>query len=193
SPGLDHRRQARAVRPHRGQRHRRDRNEGEPVTQQPIRRALISVYDKTGLERLGDGLDEAGAENVCNGSSGVRLRGEGVPVLPVEDVTIFPEILGGRVKTLHPHIHGGLLPDRTDPDHVATIEELGITPFDLVVVNLYPFSDTAASGAPEPGCVEQIDIGGPAMVRASAKNHSNVAVVVDPNHYDDTLSAVREG
>ena len=163
------------------------------MTQQPIRRALISVYDKTGLESLGAGLAEAGVEIVSTGSTAVRLREAGVPVVPVEDVTNFPEILGGRVKTLHPHIHGGLLADRTDPDHVATIEELGITPFDLVVVNLYPFSDTVASGAPEPGCVEQIDIGGPAMVRASAKNHSNVAVVVDPNHYDDTLSAVREG
>ena len=163
------------------------------MTQQAIRRALISVYDKTGLEGLGTGLAEAGVEIVSTGSTAARLREVGVPVIPVEDVTGFPEIMEGRVKTLHPHIHGGLLADQTNPDHVATIEGLGIAPFDLVVVNLYPFSDTVASGASEAECVEKIDIGGPAMVRASAKNHSSVAVVVDPDRYDDALSAVRGG
>ncbi|GHC77047.1 bifunctional purine biosynthesis protein PurH [Nocardiopsis terrae] len=163
------------------------------MTQQAIRRALISVYDKTGLEALGVGLAEAGVEIVSTGSTAARLTAAGVPVTPVEDVTGFPEIMEGRVKTLHPAVHAGLLADQGNPDHVAKIDELGIAPFDLVVVNLYPFSDTVASGASEADCIEKIDIGGPAMVRASAKNHGSVAIVVDPAGYDSTLEAVRDG
>ncbi|MFL1432134.1 MULTISPECIES: bifunctional phosphoribosylaminoimidazolecarboxamide formyltransferase/IMP cyclohydrolase [unclassified Nocardiopsis] len=163
------------------------------MTQQAIRRALISVYDKTGLEALGAGLAAAGVEIVSTGSTAARLRDAGVPVTGVEDVTGFPEIMGGRVKTLHPSVHAGLLADQNNPDHVSQIEDLGIAPFDLVVVNLYPFRETVASGASEAECVEQIDIGGPAMVRASAKNHSSVAVVVDPATYGSVLEAVREG
>ncbi|MFD3688090.1 bifunctional phosphoribosylaminoimidazolecarboxamide formyltransferase/IMP cyclohydrolase [Nocardiopsis sp. NPDC058631] len=163
------------------------------MTQQAIRRALISVYDKTGLEELGIGLAEAGVEIVSTGSTAARLRDAGIPVTPVEDVTGFPEIMEGRVKTLHPSVHAGLLADQNNPEHVATIEELGIAPFDLVVVNLYPFQETVASGASESECIEKIDIGGPAMVRASAKNHASVAVVVDPAAYGATLEAVRDG
>lgn len=163
------------------------------MTQQAIRRALISVYDKTGLEELGLGLAAAGVEIVSTGSTAARLTEAGVPVTPVEDVTGFPEIMEGRVKTLHPSVHGGLLADQNNPDHVAKIRELGIAPFDLVVVNLYPFSDTVASGASEADCIEKIDIGGPAMVRASAKNHGSVAIVVDPASYGATLEAVRAG
>ena len=163
------------------------------MTQQAIRRALISVYDKTGLTDLGAGLAEAGVEIVSTGSTAATLTAAGVPVTPVEDVTGFPEIMEGRVKTLHPSVHAGLLADRNNPDHVAKIDELGIAPFDLVVVNLYPFSDTVASGASEADCIEKIDIGGPAMVRASAKNHGSVAIVVDPAAYDSVLEAVRAG
>ncbi|WP_017613691.1 bifunctional phosphoribosylaminoimidazolecarboxamide formyltransferase/IMP cyclohydrolase [Nocardiopsis salina] len=163
------------------------------MNQRAIRRALISVYDKTGLEGLGAGLARAGVEIVSTGSTAARLREAGIEVTPVEEVTGFPEIMGGRVKTLHPHIHGGLLADQNDPGHVETIEGLGIAPFDLVVVNLYPFGDTVASGASEADCVEKIDIGGPAMVRASAKNHGSVAVVVDPGAYEETLQAVSGG
>jgi phosphoribosylaminoimidazolecarboxamide formyltransferase/IMP cyclohydrolase len=163
------------------------------VTQQAIRRALISVYDKTGLEELGIGLAEAGVEIVSTGSTAARLRAADIPVTPVEDVTGFPEIMEGRVKTLHPSVHAGLLADQNNPEHVARIKELGIAPFDLVVVNLYPFQDTVASGASEADCIEKIDIGGPAMVRASAKNHGSVAIVVDPGGYDAALEAVRDG
>ena len=163
------------------------------MTQQAIRRALISVYDKTGLTELGAGLAEAGVEIVSTGSTATRLTEAGVAVTPVEDVTGFPEIMEGRVKTLHPAVHAGLLADQGNPDHVAKIDELGIAPFDLVVVNLYPFSDTVASGASEADCIEKIDIGGPAMVRASAKNHGSVAIVVDPTSYDTVLTAVRGG
>lgn len=163
------------------------------MTQRAIRRALISVYDKTGLEGLSAGLAQAGVEIVSTGSTAARLRKAGIEVIPVEEVTGFPEIMGGRVKTLHPHIHGGLLADQDDLGHMETIDGLGIAPFDLVVVNLYPFGDTVASGASDADCVEKIDIGGPAMVRASAKNHGSVAVVVDPGSYDETLRAVSAG
>ncbi|MFJ9554866.1 bifunctional phosphoribosylaminoimidazolecarboxamide formyltransferase/IMP cyclohydrolase [Nocardiopsis sp. NPDC101807] len=163
------------------------------MSQQAIRRALISVYDKTGLEELGFGLTEAGVEIVSTGSTAARLRDADIPVTSVEDVTGFPEIMEGRVKTLHPSVHAGLLADQNNPEHVARIRELGIAPFDLVVVNLYPFRDTVASGASDAECIEKIDIGGPAMVRASAKNHASVAVVVDPAAYDSVLEAVRDG
>ncbi|HET8581900.1 MAG TPA: bifunctional phosphoribosylaminoimidazolecarboxamide formyltransferase/IMP cyclohydrolase, partial [Jatrophihabitans sp.] len=158
-----------------------------------IRRALISVYDKTGLDELARGLHEAGVEIVSTGSTAATIRAAGVPVTAVEDVTGFPEILGGRVKTLHPHIHGGLLADQSDPSHVETIERHGIAAFQLLVSNLYPFAATVASGAAQPEVIEQIDIGGPAMVRAGAKNHGSVAVVTNPSRYPEVLAAVREG
>jgi phosphoribosylaminoimidazolecarboxamide formyltransferase/IMP cyclohydrolase len=158
-----------------------------------IRRALISVYDKSGLTELARGLSEAGVEIVSTGSTAARIRELGIPVTAVEDVTGFPEILGGRVKTLHPNVHAALLADQNDPEHVATIERLHIAPFQLLVSNLYPFVETVRSGAAPPEIVEQIDVGGPAMVRASAKNHDSVAVVVDPRFYPDVLQAVRDG
>jgi phosphoribosylaminoimidazolecarboxamide formyltransferase/IMP cyclohydrolase len=163
------------------------------MSQITIRRALISVYDKTGIEALARGLHEAGIEIVSTGSTAALIRDLGIPVTPVDEVTGFPEILGGRVKTLHPHVHAGLLADQSDPAHVATIDELGIVPFQLLIANLYPFVQTVAGGATPPEIVEQIDIGGPAMVRASAKNHGSVAVVVDPGRYTDVLDAVRSG
>jgi len=158
-----------------------------------VKRALVSVYDKTGLEELGRGLAEAGVEIVSTGSTAARLRAAGVAVTPVDELTGFPECLDGRVKTLHPKVHAGILADLRLPDHVRQLEELGIEPFDLVVVNLYPFADTVASGASSDECVEQIDIGGPTMVRAAAKNHASVAVVVDPSSYPAVLDAVRAG
>jgi phosphoribosylaminoimidazolecarboxamide formyltransferase / IMP cyclohydrolase len=163
------------------------------MTTVPVKRALVSVYDKTGLEDLGRGLAAAGVEIVSTGSTAARLRDAGVAVTPVDELTGFPECLDGRVKTLHPKVHAGVLADRRLPDHVAQLAELGIEPFDLVVVNLYPFADTVASGAQPDECVEQIDIGGPTMVRAAAKNHPSVAVVVDPAAYGDVLAAVAAG
>jgi phosphoribosylaminoimidazolecarboxamide formyltransferase / IMP cyclohydrolase len=159
----------------------------------PIRRALISVYDKTGLAELARGLHDAGVDIVSTGSTAKTIAGLGVPVTPVEEVTGFPEVLDGRVKTLHPHVHAGLLADQRKPEHVSALAELGIAPFELVVVNLYPFTETVDSGASIDECVEQIDIGGPSMVRAAAKNHPSVAVVVDPLGYDGVLAAVRAG
>ena len=159
----------------------------------PIRRALISVYDKSGLIPLAQGLHEAGVELVSTGSTAKTIADSGIPVTPVEAVTGFPEVLDGRVKTLHPHVHAGLLADTRNPAHVEALEELRIAPFDLVVANLYPFSETVDSGAGVDECVEQIDIGGPSMVRASAKNHASVAVVVRPLGYDGVLAAVRAG
>jgi phosphoribosylaminoimidazolecarboxamide formyltransferase/IMP cyclohydrolase len=159
----------------------------------PIRRALVSVYDKTGLEELARGLHEAGVSIVSTGSTASRIAAAGVPVTPVEELTGFPECLDGRVKTLHPRVHAGILADTTNPDHVRQLGELGVEGFDLVVVNLYPFADTVASGASPQECVEQIDIGGPTMVRASAKNHASVAVVTNPGGYAAALAAVRAG
>jgi phosphoribosylaminoimidazolecarboxamide formyltransferase / IMP cyclohydrolase len=163
------------------------------VTQIPVRRALVSVYDKTGLDELARGLHKAGVEIVSTGSTAALIRDLGIPVTPVDEVTGFPEILGGRVKTLHPHVHAGLLADQNDPLHVSTIHELGIAPFQLLIANLYPFRETVAGGASVPEVVEQIDIGGPAMVRASAKNHGSMAVVVDPARYGEVLEAVASG
>jgi phosphoribosylaminoimidazolecarboxamide formyltransferase/IMP cyclohydrolase len=159
----------------------------------PIRRALLGVYDKTGIEELAAGLAAAGVELVSTGATARRIADAGIPVVPVEQVTGFPECLDGRVKTLHPGVHAGILADRRRPEHVAQLDELGIAPFDLVVVNLYPFTETVASGASPDECVEQIDIGGPAMVRAAAKNHPSVAVVVDPARYGDVLTAAAAG
>jgi phosphoribosylaminoimidazolecarboxamide formyltransferase/IMP cyclohydrolase len=159
----------------------------------PIRRALLGVYDKAGIEELAAGLAAAGVELVSTGATARRIAEAGIPVIPVEQVTGFPECLDGRVKTLHPGVHAGILADRRRPEHIAQLDELGIAPFDLVVVNLYPFTETVASGASPDECVEQIDIGGPAMVRAAAKNHPSVAVVVDPARYGDVLAAVGAG
>lgn len=158
-----------------------------------VRRALISVYDKSGLVELAQALHKAGVEIVSTGSTAKVIAAAGVPVTPVNDVTGFPECLDGRVKTLHPHIHGGLLADLRKDDHRLQLDELGISPFQLVIVNLYPFTETVASGAAVDECVEQIDIGGPAMVRASAKNYANVAVVVSPARYPEALQSVRDG
>ena len=166
---------------------------GDTVNQIPIRRALISVYDKTGLEELASGLHAAGVEIVSTGSTAARIAAAGVPVTPVEELTGFPECLDGRVKTLHPRVHAGLLADTANPAHEAQLAELGIEPFQLLVSNLYPFEATVASGASPEQCVEQIDIGGPAMVRAAAKNHGSVAVVTDPSRYADVLAALAAG
>jgi phosphoribosylaminoimidazolecarboxamide formyltransferase/IMP cyclohydrolase len=159
----------------------------------PIRRALISVYDKTGLIELGRALAEAGVEIVSTGSTAARLTDAGVPVTAVADVTGFPETLDGRVKTLHPSIHAGLLADLRNPDHVAQLADLGVEPFDLLVSNLYPFRETVTAGAGADEIVEQIDIGGPAMVRAAAKNHPSIAVVIDPEKYADVVVALSTG
>ncbi|MFE2276049.1 bifunctional phosphoribosylaminoimidazolecarboxamide formyltransferase/IMP cyclohydrolase [Streptomyces sp. NPDC059454] len=158
-----------------------------------IRRALVSVYDKTGLEDLARGLHEAGVELVSTGSTAARIAAAGVPVTKVEELTGFPECLDGRVKTLHPKVHAGILADLRLEDHRRQLAELGVEPFDLVVVNLYPFRETVASGATPDECVEQIDIGGPSMVRAAAKNHPSVAVVTSPARYADVLAAVKDG
>ncbi|OXM73842.1 MULTISPECIES: bifunctional phosphoribosylaminoimidazolecarboxamide formyltransferase/IMP cyclohydrolase [Amycolatopsis] len=159
----------------------------------PVKRALIGVSDKTGLLELGTALHAAGVEIVSTGGTAKALADAGVPVTPVEQVTGFPESFDGRVKTLHPRVHAGLLADRDRPEHVEQLRELDIAPFDLLVVNLYPFRETVASGASPEDCVENIDIGGPAMVRAAAKNHNNVAVVVDPARYGWVLEQVRAG
>lgn len=164
-----------------------------PAGRIPIRRALISVYDKVGLEELARGLFEAGVTIVSTGSTAARIAEAGVPVTPVEELTGFPECLDGRVKTLHPNVHAGLLADLRLDSHRSQLDELGIAPFTLVVSNLYPFAATVASGAGPDDVVEQIDIGGPSMVRAAAKNHANVAVVVDPARYGDLLAAVQAG
>jgi phosphoribosylaminoimidazolecarboxamide formyltransferase / IMP cyclohydrolase len=159
----------------------------------PIRRALVSVYDKTGLPDLARGLHEAGVEIVSTGSTAAAVAEAGVSVTAVEQVTGFPETLGGRVKTLHPAVHAGLLADVRLEPHRDQLRELGIEPFDLLVANLYPFQQTVGSGATVEECVEQVDIGGPAMLRAAAKNHANVAVVASPGRYADLLQAVRAG
>ncbi|KRE57008.1 bifunctional phosphoribosylaminoimidazolecarboxamide formyltransferase/IMP cyclohydrolase [Phycicoccus sp. Soil748] len=159
----------------------------------PVRRALVSVYDKTGLEELARGLHEAGVAIVSTGGSAKLIEGLGIPVTEVADLTGFPECLEGRVKTLHPRVHAGILADTRKDDHVRQLEELGVEPFELVVVNLYPFRETVASGAAPDQVIEQIDIGGPSMVRAAAKNHPSVAVVTDPAAYGAVLAAVAAG
>jgi phosphoribosylaminoimidazolecarboxamide formyltransferase / IMP cyclohydrolase len=163
------------------------------LTRIPIRRALISVYDKSGLEELASGLHAAGVEIISTGSTAARIDAAGVPVTPVEQLTGFPECLDGRVKTLHPWVHAGLLADTANPEHEAELAGLGIEPFQLLVSNLYPFETTVASGASPGQCVEQIDIGGPSMIRAAAKNHGSVAVIIDPSRYADVLAALAEG
>ncbi|MDJ1135983.1 bifunctional phosphoribosylaminoimidazolecarboxamide formyltransferase/IMP cyclohydrolase [Streptomyces iconiensis] len=159
----------------------------------PIRRALISVYDKTGLEGLAQGLHAAGVQLVSTGSTAKKIAAAGIPVTAVEELTGFPECLDGRVKTLHPRVHAGILADQRLEAHREQLAELGVEAFELVVVNLYPFEATVASGASSDECVEQIDIGGPSMVRAAAKNHPSVAVVVNPDRYGDVLQAAEDG
>ena len=157
-----------------------------------VRRALLSVSDKTGIVDLARSLVEAGVEIVSSGGTAAALADEGLPVTKVADVTGSPEILGGRVKTLHPKIHGGILADRRRDEHVSELAEHGIAPIDLVVCNLYPFERTVADpGVDEDDAVEQIDIGGPAMVRAAAKNFNSVAVVVNPDRYVEVLEELR--
>ena len=156
-----------------------------------IKRALISVYDKTGVEDLARALGEAGVEIVSTGSTAKRIANAGVAVTEVAELTGFPEVLEGRVKTLHPRVHSGILADLRKESHAEQLKELGIEPFQLVVVNLYPFEETVASGADFDACVEQIDIGGPSMVRAAAKNHPSVAVVTNPARYAEVIEAVK--
>ena len=159
----------------------------------PVRRALVSVHDKTGLDDLAKALHAAGVAIVSTGSTAARIAAAGAPVTRVEALTGFPECLDGRVKTLHPAVHAGILADLRLDSHRGQLAELGIEPFDLVVSNLYPFVETVGSGAAPDECVEQIDIGGPSMVRAAAKNHPSVAIVTSPSQYDELLAAVRDG
>jgi phosphoribosylaminoimidazolecarboxamide formyltransferase/IMP cyclohydrolase len=163
------------------------------VSTRPIKRALVSVYDKTGLVDLAKDLSTHGVEIVSTGSTAATIAAQGIPVTQVADLTDFPEMLDGRVKTLHPRVHAGILADTRLPDHLAQLANNGIAPFELVIVNLYPFSDTVASGASPDECVEQIDIGGPSMVRAAAKNHPSVAIVVSPDRYAEVAQAAKDG
>src|SRR5258705_5628118 len=154
----------------------------------PVRRALISLSDKSGLEDLAAGLARHGVEIVSTGGTAARLRELGATVRDISDLTGFPEMMDGRVKTLHPKVHGGLLGVRDNPEHAAAMEEHGIAPVDLVIVNLYPFLQTVMSGADRDTIVENIDIGGPSMVRAAAKNHPHVAIVTSPADYAALLA-----
>jgi phosphoribosylaminoimidazolecarboxamide formyltransferase/IMP cyclohydrolase len=163
------------------------------MSRRAIRRALVSVYDKTGLAELAEALHAAGVQIVSTGSTAAAIEAAGAPVTRVEELTGFPECLDGRVKTLHPAVHAGLLADLRRESHATQLAELGLAPFDLLVSNLYPFSETVAAGADEEQSVEQIDIGGPAMVRGAAKNFANVAVVTSPAGYAELLAALREG
>ncbi|MGH2727417.1 MAG: bifunctional phosphoribosylaminoimidazolecarboxamide formyltransferase/IMP cyclohydrolase, partial [Actinomycetota bacterium] len=156
-----------------------------------VKRALVSVSDRTGLAAFCSGLAELGVEIIATDSTGRHLAEHGVKTTTVATVTGFPEMLGGRVKTLHPLIHGGILADRGDPAHLAQLAEAGIELIDLVVVNLYPFREAVAKNLPWPEVVEQIDIGGPTLVRASAKNHAGVGIVVDPARYDAVLAELK--
>ena len=159
----------------------------------PIRRALVSVYDKDRLLELGAALTGAGVEIISTGSTAKTLQGAGFAVIEVSDYTGFPEIMGGRVKTLHPKIHSGILADQNNAEHLQAIADLGIEPFDLVVINLYPFLQTILSGAAYAECIEQIDIGGPSMLRGAAKNHGSVAVIAKPEQYDSLFTALNAG
>ena len=159
----------------------------------PIRRALLSVYDKDRLLELGRVLADAGVEILSTGSTAKTLSDAGIAVTEVSSYTGFPEIMGGRVKTLHPRVHSGILADQNNPDHLAAIKELDIEPFDLVVINLYPFLKTIMSGAKFEDCIEQIDIGGPSMLRGAAKNHGSVAVLCQESQYDAAIAAIKAG
>ena len=158
-----------------------------------IRRALLSVYDKTRLLEIGKVLSEAGIEILSTGSTAAQLANAGIPVQEVSSYTGFPEIMGGRVKTLHPRVHSGILADQNNPQHMAAIADLDIAPFDLVIINLYPFAATIASGADYAECIEQIDIGGPSMLRGAAKNHGSVAVICQTSQYDGLIDAIKAG
>jgi len=159
----------------------------------PAQRALISVYDKRGLEGFARALSEMGIEILSTGGTREFLESKGIPVIPVSEVTGFPEILGGRVKTLHPRLHGGILADRARAGHLTELADHGIGPIDLVVVNLYPFQATAEAGAAFEEVVEMIDVGGPSMIRGAAKNFRGVAVVVDPDDYPQIQAALEDG
>ena len=159
----------------------------------PIRRALVSVYDKDRLIEIGKALSSAGIEILSTGSTAKNLADAGIAVTEVSSYTGFPEIMGGRVKTLHPRVHGGILADQNNPEHLAAIAELDIKPFDLVIINLYPFAETIASGANFEESIEQIDIGGPSMLRGAAKNHGSVAVICQTSQYDQLLDAIKAG
>ena len=163
------------------------------MTKKLIKRALVSVYDKTGLIELGKALQGAGVEILSTGSTAATLRESGISVTDVSTYTGFPEIMGGRVKTLHPRIHSGILADQNNPDHLKAIADLDIAPFDLVIINLYPFAETIASGATFEESIEQIDIGGPSMLRGAAKNHGSVAVISTPQQYPLVSKALAEG
>jgi phosphoribosylaminoimidazolecarboxamide formyltransferase/IMP cyclohydrolase len=159
----------------------------------PIRRALVSVYDKNRLIEIGKALSTAGIEILSTGSTAKNLADAGIAVTEVSSYTGFPEIMGGRVKTLHPRVHGGILADQNNPEHLAAIADLDIKPFDLVIINLYPFAETIASGANFEDSIEQIDIGGPSMLRGAAKNHGSVAVICQTSQYDHLLDAIKAG
>ena len=163
------------------------------ANRKPIRRALVSVYDKSRLLELGHCLADAGVEILSTGSTAKTLASAGIAVTEVSSYTGFPEIMGGRVKTLHPKIHSGILADQNNPEHLKAIADLDIAPFDLVVINLYPFASTIASGADFAECIEQIDIGGPSMLRGAAKNHGSVAVVCNESQYDHVIASIKAG
>ncbi len=158
-----------------------------------FRRALVSVYNKDRLIEVGTALHSAGVEILSTGSTAKNLVGAGIPVTEVSQYTGFPEIMDGRVKSLHPRIHAGILADQNNPAHLAAIADLDIQPFDVVIINLYPFAQTIAAGASFEESIEQIDIGGPAILRGAAKNHGSVAVISDPSQYDQLLSAISGG
>jgi phosphoribosylaminoimidazolecarboxamide formyltransferase/IMP cyclohydrolase len=158
-----------------------------------MRRALVSVYDKDRLVEVANALQDAGIEIVSTGSTAKTLKSAGISVTEVSDYTGFPEIMDGRVKSLHPRIHAGILADQSNPAHISAIADLDISPFDLVIINLYPFAQTVASGASFEESIEQIDIGGPSMLRGAAKNHNSVALISDPSQYDQLLRAISDG
>ncbi|WP_419785109.1 IMP cyclohydrolase [Pseudodesulfovibrio sp.] len=158
----------------------------------PVKRAILSVTDKTGLAEFGRFLVDQDCELVSTGGTKKMLSEAGLPVTSVSDVTDFPEILGGRVKTLHPNIHGGILADKDDDGHMETLRDFGIEPFDLICVNLYNFADAVAKGLDLKAAVEQIDIGGPTMLRASAKNFHSICVVPDPKYYGQVQEEIAQ-
>src|SRR6201985_64383 len=157
----------------------------------PVRRALVSLSDKSGLEELASGLARHGVEIVSTGGTAAKLREYGAEPRDISDLTGFPEMMDGRVKTLHPKVHGGLLAVRGNPAHESAMQDHAIPPIDLLVVTLYPFEATVAKGAAFDECVENIDIGGPAMIRAAAKNHAGVAVVLEPADYAAVLEELK--
>src|SRR5690606_3659726 len=163
---------------------------GKTVT---VGRALLSVFDKSGMADFARGLSEAGVELVSTGGTHRLISEAGLAVRDISDLTGFPEMMDGRVKTLHPKVHGGLLSVRDNAEHKAAMDSHEIGPIDLVAVNLYPFEKTVASGASYDDIIENIDIGGPAMVRSAAKNHAYVTVVVDPADYPAILDAIKAG